>query len=189
MAATHESAGIGTRKLTYEDLVTLPEDGRRYEILDGDLVVSASPVTRHQRVSRNLEFILHAHVRASGRGAVFDAPIDVVLDRHTVVVPDLVYVSKERASIVQPRGIVGAPDLVVEILSPATAERDRGAKAKLYARFGIDHYWVLDAEKETLTVFRREGDSYAPRGEYVGPVVVRAEPFAELELDLAAVWA
>src|SRR5687767_8348312 len=109
MSVTHDPAEIGTGKLTYEDLIALPEDGRRYEILDGELVLSASPVTRHQRVSRDLEFLLLRHVRERGLGEIFNAPIDVILDQHTVVVPDLVYVSKQRASIIVDRGIDGPP--------------------------------------------------------------------------------
>ena len=174
--------------LTYEDLVNLPEDGRRYEILDGDLVVTASPITRHQRVSRNLAVALHLHVREKGLGEVFNAPIDVLLDRHTIVVPDLVFISTARSSIIQRHGIVGVPDLLVEILSPSTAERDRDTKAKLYARFGVDHYWIVDAESEELQVYMRDGASYREPVIHRGRAVVRAAPFADLALDLGAVW-
>jgi Uma2 family endonuclease len=187
MAGSPHTAPAGAG-LTYEDLVNLPEDGKRYEILDGDLVVTASPLTRHQRVSRNLEFVLHGYVREHGLGEVFDAPIDVLLDRHTIVVPDLVFVSNARSAIVQRHGIVGVPDLLVEILSPSTADRDRDTKAKLYARFGVDHYWIVDADKEELHVYARSGVTYGTPTTYGGRTVVRAAPFADLALDLGAVW-
>ena len=120
--ADSRSAPTNSR-LTYEDYLSLPDDGRRYEILDGELAVTASPTTLHQRVSRNLEFLLHREVQARGLGEVFDAPVDVILDESTVVVPDLAFVSKDRSSIVGERAIEGAPDLTVEILSASTERR------------------------------------------------------------------
>ena len=189
MATTPNEARIGTGKLTYDDLVSLADETRRYEIFDGDLVVTASPTTRHQRVSRNLAFILHDYVSTPGLGEVFYAPVDVILDRHTVVVPDLVYVSKARTSIVQPHAIVGAPDLLVEILSPSTADRDWGAKAKLYARFGVDHDWVVDPDERILTVFSRTRAAYAEAARHARDATVRAAPFSALDLDLGTVWA
>jgi hypothetical protein len=104
-------AAIGAGKLDYDDFLSLPDDDKRYEILDGELAVSATPVTRHQRVSRNLEFALHGFLSTHDLGEVFDAPITVILDRHTIVVPDLVYVSKARSAIIKEKGIEGAPDL------------------------------------------------------------------------------
>ncbi len=129
MTTTPHGTRHGVGKFTCDDLVSLPDDGKRYEILDGDLAATASPTIRHQRVSRNLKFLLHVYVSGDGRGEVLSAPVDVILDRHTVVVPDLVYVSSGRGSIIQHQAIVGAPDLLVEILSPSTADRDWGAKA------------------------------------------------------------
>src|SRR5215831_17982364 len=110
------------RNLTYEDYVGLPDDGRRYEILDGELEVSPAPEPRHQAVSRNLLVVLYAHVQERGLGSIYYAPIDVILAPTTVM----------------------PPDLVVEILSSWSVARDRGKKAKLYAHFGIRHYWVVD---------------------------------------------
>lgn len=174
--------------LTYDDLMNLPEDGKRYEILDGDLVVTASPLTRHQRVSRNLEVALHIHVHESGIGEVFDAPIDVLLDRHTIVVPDLVFVSKRRSEIIQRHAIVGAPGLLVEILSPSTAARDRDTKARLYGRFGVEHYWIVDPEKQELQVYVLAGATYGQPLTHAGRVTVRVPPFPDLALDLGLVW-
>jgi len=187
MAGSPHAAPSGAG-LTYEDLVNLPEDGKRYEILDGDLVVTASPITRHQRVLGNLYAVLRTHVRANGIGEVLFAPIDVLLDRHTIAVPDLVFVSKDRSAIIQRHGIVGAPDLLIEILSPSTAVRDRDTKAKLYARFGVDHYWIVDAESEEMQIYTRDGAVYRQPVIHRGRTIARAAPFAELALDLGAVW-
>jgi Uma2 family endonuclease len=188
MAASPHTAPAGAG-LTYEDLVSLPEDGKRYEILDGDLVVTASPITRHQRVSRNLFLALDRHVRDHALGELFFAPIDVLLDRHTIVVPDLVFVAKARSKLIQHHAIVGPPDLLVEILSPSTADRDCGAKAKLYARFGVDHYWIVDAETQSLDVHSRIGATYDKPASYLGPATVHVTPFPDLALDLGVVWA
>ena len=187
MAGSPHTAQVGAG-LTYQDLVNLPEDGKRYEILDGDLVVTASPLTRHQRVSRRLFSALDHYAQQQDLGELFFAPIDVILDRHTIVVPDLVFISKPRSAIIQAHGIVGAPDLLVEIFSPSTAERDRDTKARLYARFGVDHYWIVDAEREELYVYSRDGAVYRAPTIHGGRTVVRVAPFPDLALDLGVVW-
>jgi Uma2 family endonuclease len=183
-----EGAAIGTGKLDYDDYASMPDDGKRYEILDGELVVTATPVTRHQRVSRELEFLLHAYVVTHGLGEVFDAPLTVLLDRHTIVEPDLIFVSNARSAIVTERFIEGAPDLLVEILSPSTAPRDRGAKAKLYARFGVEEYWIVDPDARTLEAFDRHHDTYRAVGAYRDGESFSSRLFPGLAIELARVW-
>ncbi len=171
--------------LTYDDLQSLPEDGCRYEILEGELTVTPAPTTAHQRISRNLEFVLHAHVMAGDLGEVFDAPIDVVFDRGTVMQPDLVFVSQARLGIVRERCIDGAPDLVIEILSPGTERRDRGAKQQIYERYGVTHYWRVDPASQSLTeLVLREG-AYVLRGAHGSGEDFRSLLFPELAIDLA----
>src|SRR2546430_9358807 len=121
----------GPIKLTYEDYVDLPDDGRRYEILDGDLEVSPAPAPKHQAVSLNLVWILHGHVQERGLGSVYYAPIDVILADTSIVQPDLVFIATGRESIVSGRGIEGPPDLAVEILSPWSVRRDPVANTAL----------------------------------------------------------
>jgi Uma2 family endonuclease len=188
MAGSSQEGTIGAGKLTYEDYVTLPDDGKRHEILDGDLVMTPPPLIRHQRVSRNLVRALDAHVREQGLGEILYAPVGVVLAPHTIVEPDIVFVSTARAAIIERHAVVGAPDLLVEILSRATAARDRGAKAKLYARFDVEHYWIVDPVKNTLEAFARVGGAYGPVTKYAGSTVVRVPPFESLSLDLRTVW-
>lgn len=173
--------------LTYADLQGMPEDGRRYEILEGELCVTPAPTTHHQRVSRNLEFVLHAYVTQHQLGEVFDAPIDVVLDQHTVVEPDLVFVATARLAIIRERAIEGAPDLLVEIASPSTQARDRGAKQQSYARYGVAHYWRVDPTALTLTELVLEQGNYRLRGTFRSPEAFRSELFPELAIDLATV--
>jgi Uma2 family endonuclease len=174
--------------LTYDDYARLPEDGRRYELLDGEVYRAPAPLLVHQHISRNLEFILHRHVRERGLGEVYYAPVDVILARTTVVQPDLVFVAKARAAILSERGIEGAPDLVVEILSPATAERDQGTKQQLYARHGVQHYWLVDPAAKTLGELILEGAAYERKATYVAPAHVTPALLPELTIDLAEVF-
>ena len=178
----------GPIKLTYEDYVGLPDDGRRYEILDGELEVSPAPAPRHQGVSRNLLWVLHGHVRERGLGSVYCAPIDVILAPTSVVQPDLIFIAGGRESIITARAIEGAPDLAVEILSPWSDRRDRVAKAALYARYGIHRYWILDPEVRVLEVYELEGAGYRLVGKHEGGARVRTALFPDLEIDLGRVW-
>ncbi|MBC7347002.1 MAG: Uma2 family endonuclease [Clostridia bacterium] len=174
--------------LTYEDYCALPNDGRRYEVLEGVLCVTPSPSTRHQRISRRLELILALHVEENHLGEVFYAPMDVVLSPHNVVQPDLIFIGRERNHLITDKNIAGPPDLVVEILSPASAETDRRLKAQLYARYGVDHYWLVDPDAETLEEYCREGDVFVHIGTYQGLVTFVPRCFSALSLDLARVW-
>lgn len=176
--------------LTYEDYCALPDDGKRYELLEGVLQVTPSPTTRHQRVSRQLEAIVLHHVEAHGLGEVFDAPIDVVLSPSTVVQPDLVFVSRERGHIITEKNIAGAPDLVVEILSSSSAQLDRGVKAQLYARHGVRYYWLVDPDAETLEEYELRGDVYELSAIYKGDTTCTPRCFHEsgLVIDLSKVW-
>lgn len=149
-------------KFTYEDYCLLPED-RRYELIGGELFMVPSPSVIHQRVAANLEAILRAFVKNRNLGEVLDAPLDVVLSPHDVVQPDIVFISRERGHIVTDANLQGAPDLVIEILSPSTAERDRGLKRKLYARHGVRELWLVNAGAQTVEVFSlEEGEENPP---------------------------
>ncbi len=147
-------------KLTYEDYLLFPDDGKRHELIDGDHFVTPSPNTKHQRVSRNLLTALASFVRKHGVGEVFDAPYDVVLAEDNVVQPDLVFVSRARSTIVTEANVQGAPDLTVEILSDATRKKDELTKRKLYERFGVQEYWILDPDLESVKVFRKENEGF-----------------------------
>lgn len=141
-------------KFTYEDYRTAPPD-KRYELLDGDLVMTPAPNLKHQRVQVQLGERLARFVREHALGEFFFAPCDVVLSDTDVVQPDLLFVSKERAHLLSGgENVQGAPDLVVEILSPTTAERDRGYKRALYAKHGVKEYWLVDPVSETVWIHR-----------------------------------
>ena len=189
MSSVPDRVPEGLIRLTYEDYADLPNDGKRYEVLDGELAVTPAPTTSHQAVSRNLLIILHMHVSGCGQGAVYNAPIDVILAPTTVVQPDLVFVGAARASIVTKRAIEGVPDLLVEILSPSSVRQDRVTKAALYARFGIPYYWVVDTDARTLEEYALAEVGYRLTATHSGAAVVRTAAFPDLELDLSRVWA
>lgn len=157
------ASSASTIKFTYQDYRNAPED-KRYELLDGDLVVTPAPREIHQRASLNLTILLGQSVKNSGIGHVYAAPFDVVLSDTDVVQPDLLFISNERAPIITEENVQGAPDLVVEILSPSTAERDQTFKRSLYARHGVREYWLVDTDAKTVTVLLLDAQQYAVVG-------------------------
>lgn len=147
-------AAVLTR-LTYEDLLGFPEDGLRHELIDGDHFVSPSPKIKHQAIVANLLWQIRAHLAHEPQGRVFAAPTDVVLSDIDVVVPDLLFVSAARLAILTADNLTAAPDLVVEVLSDSTRRRDEITKRHLYERFGVEEYWVIDPEIDSVKVYRR----------------------------------
>jgi len=148
-------------KFTYEDFLNFPDDGKRHEIIDGEHFVTPSPNMKHQALSANLTAILWTYLKTHPLGAVFAAPFDVVFSDLDVVEPDLLYVSRERAGVLTEKDVRGAPDLVVEILSPSTRKIDELTKRKLYERFEVQEYWLVDPELDTVKVYRHIGETFA----------------------------
>jgi Uma2 family endonuclease len=146
-------------RLTYQDLRRLPDDGMRHELIDGEHYVTPAPRPKHQRVSGRLYLRLGTYLEEHPVGRVYYAPLDVVLTDFDCVEPDLLYVSREREQRHMTEDYLeGAPDLVVEILSPSTKRYDQHVKHRLYERFGVLEYWIIDPEKETVSVYRQEDD-------------------------------
>ena len=146
-------------KLTYEDYASLPGD-ERYELIDGELIPMPSPKEIHQRILLLLGASWLWFVRETRLGAVYAAPFDVILSPTNVVQPDLIFISSARAHIITEDNILGAPDLVVEILSPSTAGYDRTTKRNLYARHAVREYWLIDPYAKTVTVLILGADGY-----------------------------
>ena len=142
---------VTAAKLTYQDYLDTPGD-ERYELLDGELILVASPNEDHQTASIVLAARMYSFVNENDLGRVFHAPYDVLLSASDVVQPDLLFISKEREHIRTPANIQGAPDLVVEILSPSSARRDWGHKRELYARHGVKEYWIVDPANQIVCV-------------------------------------
>jgi Uma2 family endonuclease len=146
------------QRWTYADYARLPmpseAGGARYEVIDHELYVTPSPGMRHQRIVTDLVTTLNGFVRAHGLGQVFVSPFDVLFAEGDYLEPDILFVQNSRAAIVTDRGIEGAPDLVVEVLSPSTAVRDRGVKLERYRRYGVPEYWVIDLDERTIEVWK-----------------------------------
>jgi Uma2 family endonuclease len=177
---------IGT-KITHDDLLALPEDNLRREIIDGEMFVTPSPIADHQTILINLLSAFLDYLKAHRVGKVFVAPLDVILSDYDVLQPDLLFVLNERAGIVKD-WVRGAPDLAVEILSPTTEKRDRGIKLKAYARFGVKEYWIIDPAAREVEVHRLRGGGYelAETFDINGSLISALLP--GLKLDVASIF-
>jgi len=173
----------GKTKFTYEEYRLFPDDGRRHEIIDGEHYVSPSPSTDHQKASRHIQFALYEQIEQTGRGQVYDAPMDLELAPTDVVQPDLIVVMNESSDIVLRSRLRGVPDLVVEILSPSTAEIDRNLKRSLYEHHGVAEYWVVDVEDRAIHRYRLTDGSYGAAETFRDSI-----SFRDAVIDLTAVW-
>ncbi len=172
---------------TVEDYLALPDDVRA-ELIDGELYVTPSPVPDHQRVLLRLARVLGPRLEAVHEGEVFIAPLDVHLPSGDVVQPDVLYVAKGNRGIIQD-WIRGVPDLVVEIVSPTGAERDRIVKRDLYARNGVPEYWIVDPGERSVEVLRLAGKQYRAAGWFRGDMILRSPGFPTLALPLTEFFA
>jgi len=148
-------------KFTVKDYMSTPDD-KRYQLLDGEMILAPSPTERHQTIAMHLALALQQFVSEHSLGRVWFAPLDVVLSNYDVAQPDILFVSNERSGIITEANIQGAPDLVVEILSPATSQYDRGYKQVLYGRHGVREYWLVDPESETVEILTQVDEGLAP---------------------------
>lgn len=146
------------RKLTYEDYLRFPDDGRRHEILDGEHYVTAVPYPWHQAILGELYLWIGNFLRQNRLGRVFFAPVDVLLSKHDIVQPDLLFISNERLTALTEKNVQGAPDLVVEVLSGSTRRTDEGLKLERYELLDVREYWAVDPSRNVVRVYRRSGD-------------------------------
>jgi len=175
---------------TYEDYCRLPDDGWRYEVIEGELHMNPAPSTSHQDASINLAFEMTSFVRQRHLGKVLTAPIDVRLgDFANPVQPDILFVRKERLDIIQERWIDGPPDLIVEILSPGNWIDDRRTKYRLYALAGVREYWIVDPKKGEIDVYVLREGSFAQVGNFGARERVRSEVLDGFEIAVSAVLA
>jgi Uma2 family endonuclease len=146
-------------KLTYDDLVRFPDDGMRHELIDGKHYVTASPNARHQIVLGEIHGHIWSYLQRNSNGHIFLSPLDVVFSPNDVVEPDLLFVSKSRAGeVLTPKHVRGAPDLVVEIEARQTRARDETIKRRTYERFGVNEYWIVNLELDSIKVYRHIND-------------------------------
>jgi Uma2 family endonuclease len=175
-----------TTRLTYDDLRHIPPDRNRYELIEGELFVSAAPNIEHQRKTGRLFRRLAGHVEEHDLGEVFIAPCDVVLDPSTVLEPDILFISKARQSIVKASCIEGAPDLVVEVVSDSSRTIDRFVKRDRYAEFGVPEYWLLDPFEPRIEVLQLEAGKYRVVGSFGPGDTLESPTFRGLRIPISS---
>jgi Uma2 family endonuclease len=148
------------KSFTYQDYLNLPEDGERYEIINGELIMVPAPYTIHQKISGNIMDELRNFVKKNSKGEVFYAPVDVVLSETNVVQPDILFIAKEHAELITEKNIAGAPDLIIEILSPTTGYYDLIEKKEIYEKFGVREYWIVDPKKQWVEIYTNENNKF-----------------------------
>lgn len=173
------------RRATYDDYRQFPDDGKRYELIDGEIFMTPAPAPRHQFASKRLQRVLENHFERSGTVLVFNAPLDVILTDADVVQPDLVVVDRTQVS---GRGVEGAPLVMIEILSPLRPAHDRLTKATRYAACGVPHFWIVDPDARTVECFELENGAYLLRASAGGRETLTVPAFAGLTLLLADLW-
>jgi Uma2 family endonuclease len=174
--------------MTYAEYCLLPDDGNRYQVLEGELIVSPAPRLLHQDVVLQLALLLRSYVISHDLGKVYISPVDVILSPTTIVQPDVVFVRREHMEMITDQNIQGPPDLCVEVLSPGTESIDRERKKALYARFGVREYWIVDPVRETVTVFGLQDGAYVLRIEASGDGVVSSSVLTGFETPAEVIF-
>lgn len=175
-------------KYTYSDLQSAPDDGKRYEIFEGELIVTPAPSSLHQIVSDNILYVIKQYEKRTQTGKAISAPIDVYFDDETVIQPDVLFILSNRLDIIEEKRIRGAPDLIVEVLSKSTAERDRGYKLRRYFAEGVQEYWIVDPDERTIELY-----TGSPKGFSLWKKFNERENFSsvlipELSFALKEIW-
>jgi len=179
---------VKKKKYTYEDYLKTPDDVR-YELIEGDLIMAPSPITKHQRISGKIFAFIFTFVMDNNLGEIFSAPYDVLLDDKNVIQPDILFISKDRLNIIGEKNIQGAPDLIIEILSEATAYRDTIQKKRLYTRFGVREYWIVAPDDKLVEVYylKDEGE-YRLLKTYFEKDTIESQVIRGLKIDLNRIF-
>ena len=184
---------VATKRLTYQAFKQLEFDDNDtswYELINGELVRKQSPTIRHQSISGNIYFRIRLFVEKKSLGKVFSAPLDTVLDDGNAYHPDVIFVKKDRFFIIDDdeQVVLGAPDLVVEILSKSTAAYDRGIKKDTYEKYGVREYWLVDQRINTVEVYAYAEQRYKLVAYLEGTEVLKSLALEGFELDLKEVF-
>ena len=173
-----------TPLMTVADLEVTPDDGNRYEVIEGELFVSCAPGIPHQRIVHNLQMALGSYLVRNPIGIVIPGP-GVIFSELSGVIPDLVYVSQARQpEIAAGERVTGAPDLVLEVLSPGAenARRDRIVKLQLYGKYGVPAYWIVDPEQRAIEVYRQQQGSLERVGRFMDQDDITSPLFPDFRL-------
>lgn len=184
----HDNLTRNPGGLTYEDYCALPDDGQRYEILDGELFVSPSPIPLHQLITGNLFAELRSYIRPNKLGRLFAAPLDILLSKHNIVEPDIVFVSNAKSSVMTDKNVQGAPDLLIEVLSPSSRKRDLQDKRRIYGEWGVDWYWIVDPQSGTLVELQRIDKAFVEVAHFTRRTTFSPKLFPGLSIDMNELW-
>lgn len=174
--------------MTYAQLCVLPEDRKRHELIDGEHFVTPAPTPKHQDIVGKLYARLLAFVEANSLGNVYISPVDVVFEEHTVLEPDILFLSQARRGIVGEDAIHGAPELVVEVLSPSTFYHDLRRKMTAYSQFGVQEYWIVDPEKQTIELYERAGGELQLARKFTSQETFRSRLLPGFQLDMHTIF-
>lgn len=178
-----------SKRWTYDDYAALPDDGKRYEVLDGELVMSPAPYIAHQFIAGRIYSRFIECARETGH-YVLMAPVDVIFSKRTVLQPDVLVIDHARRAVMTERAVEnGVPDLVVEVLSPSNRRHDTLAKRALYEIHGVGEYWIVDPRDQSIEVLELVGTGYVSRGVFEAGADAKSVSFPELCVSVEAVFA
>lgn len=173
---------------TYADYAAIPDDGRRYEVVNGVLYMAPSPVERHQAASMQIGSQFFNHIQAAGLGRVYAAPFDVELSPGNVVQPDVIVVLNDNLQVITAERIIGAPNLVIEIASPSTATHDHDRKRRAYEQAGVREYWIADPYAWTVEILALENGEYRLLGVFQGQSILPSRVLPGLPFRVAQLF-
>ncbi len=173
---------------TYKDYSMLPE-GAPFQLIGGNLIMTPSPVPKHQRISKRIEFLLCEFVeKTHNLGEIFYSPIDVYFEETETYQPDIIFISKDRLNIIGEKKIEGAPDLIVEILSPSTAYYDLKQKKKIYAKHGVKEYWIVDPIENSIEIYENRDEDYIQLTGLINKGIIESKLLRGFELKVEDVF-
>jgi Uma2 family endonuclease len=173
---------------TYQDYSELTDDENRYEIIEGELIMSPAPYTIHQKVSRKIVYELMRFVEKVKIGELYYAPIDVLLSNINIVQPDILFISKENLQIVTEKNIKGVPDLIIEIISPSTGYYDLSSKKDIYEKFGVREYWIVDPLKQRVDIYNNVRNKFESHQRLEKTGIVKSNVVEGLQIKLETIF-
>ena len=183
------TAPIEKRKQTYADYARETPEGWGYELFDGNIRdMAPAPYTNHQSIALNLSTELKLFAEKNNLGKIYIAPTDVYFDEHDCVQPDILFIAKEHLHIITEKNIQGAPDLVIEIVSPHHMQHDTVEKKNLYERFGVKEYWIVFPEEERVVIFSLKNAAYHLLATYTKADVLHSQLFSALKIQLTKIF-
>ena len=178
------------KKITVQELFEMDlEEGYFYELINGHIVKKQAPSPSHQEAVTNLSTLINNFIKEKGLGKCYVSPIDVFFDKYNNTQPDVLFIKKDRLFIVTHDGIMGQPDLIVEVLSPSTYRNDRTTKKDLYCRFGVSEYWIVDPKNQVIEVYSLENDAYTMSSFAIETGEIESKVLEGFKMDIVPIFA